>query len=214
MRLRIDAGRAARRARFDGHRNQIGITVLPGDHIGKLESRRPVHILAPTNAGSRHRNRRDCRRGAAHRLRPVCRPGCLHDTDARRTQSVIPAKAVVAAGDAPAVGRRARRHEGAEVRGPAGHRPPGRKRRHRLAHRLGRPVCRPCAGWKRAVIGGDGGERYDGLQSREAPEAKFSEAVNAAIKELGLTRGRIGVGYLQDVVRLPEGGFNYTVLDP
>ena len=63
------------------------------------------------------------------------------------------------------------------------------------------------------VIGGDGGERYDGLQSREAPDGKFSEAVNAAIKELGLTHGRIGVGYLQDVVRVPEGGFNYTTLD-
>ena len=63
------------------------------------------------------------------------------------------------------------------------------------------------------VISGDGGERYDGLQSREAPDGKFSEAINAAIKELGLTRGRIGVGYLQDVVRLPEGGFNYTTLD-
>lgn len=63
------------------------------------------------------------------------------------------------------------------------------------------------------AIGGGDAERYDGLQSREAPEMKFSEGINAAIKELGLTSGRIGVGYLQDVVRLPEGGINYTTLD-
>jgi Xaa-Pro aminopeptidase len=63
------------------------------------------------------------------------------------------------------------------------------------------------------VIGGGEGERYDGVQSREALDGRFSEAINAAIKELGLSRGRIGVGYLQDVVRLAEGGFNYTTLD-
>jgi Xaa-Pro aminopeptidase len=63
------------------------------------------------------------------------------------------------------------------------------------------------------ALGGGDGERYDGLQSREAPEMKFSEGINSAIKELGLTGGRIGVGYLQDVVRLPEGGINFTTLD-
>ena len=66
---------------------------------------------------------------------------------------------------------------------------------------------------KLLVIGGGDGERYESVESREAPDGKFSEGVNAAIKELGLTRGRIGVGYLQDVARLPEGGFNYTTLD-
>ena len=63
------------------------------------------------------------------------------------------------------------------------------------------------------VIGGEGGKLYDGIESRTAPDDKYSEGINAAIKELGLASGRIGVGYLQDVVRLPEGGFNYTTLD-
>jgi Xaa-Pro aminopeptidase len=62
------------------------------------------------------------------------------------------------------------------------------------------------------TIGG-GSNLPDGAERREAPEDRNSEGINAAIRELGLTRGRIGVGHLQDVVRLPEGGFNYTTLD-
>jgi Xaa-Pro aminopeptidase len=64
------------------------------------------------------------------------------------------------------------------------------------------------------VIGGEGGAKlHDGIETRPAPDDKSSEGINAAIKELGLASGRIGVGYLADVVRLPEGGFNYTTLD-
>lgn len=63
------------------------------------------------------------------------------------------------------------------------------------------------------TIGGGGDNLHDGVETREAPGDKFSEGINAAVKELGLTRGRIGVGYLADIVRLPEGGFNYTTLE-
>jgi Xaa-Pro aminopeptidase len=67
---------------------------------------------------------------------------------------------------------------------------------------------------KLLVIGGDsGGKLHDGVEARPAPDDKYSEGINAAIKELGLASGRIGVGYLQDILRLPEGGFNYTTLD-
>jgi Xaa-Pro aminopeptidase len=66
---------------------------------------------------------------------------------------------------------------------------------------------------KMLVIGGGGDTLHQGVEAREAPDDKFSEGINAAIKELGLARARIGVGYLVDVVRLPEGGFNYTTLD-
>jgi Xaa-Pro aminopeptidase len=65
---------------------------------------------------------------------------------------------------------------------------------------------------KTLVVGG-GGDLYEGVESREAPEDRFSEGISGALRELGLTRGRIGVGYLQDIVRLPEGGFNYTTLE-
>jgi Xaa-Pro aminopeptidase len=63
------------------------------------------------------------------------------------------------------------------------------------------------------IIGGGGDNLHDGVEVREAEGGLESNAINAAIKELGLTRGRIGVGYLVDIVRLPEGGFNYTTLD-
>jgi len=64
------------------------------------------------------------------------------------------------------------------------------------------------------IIGGEGsGELHDGVEARPAEGGMNSAAINAAIKELGLVRGRIGVGYLSDIVRLPEGGFNYTTLD-
>jgi Xaa-Pro aminopeptidase len=64
------------------------------------------------------------------------------------------------------------------------------------------------------LIGGEGdGQRYDGLEARPAEGGLNSAGITATLRELGLTRGRIGVGYLQDIVRLPEGGFNYTTLD-
>jgi Xaa-Pro aminopeptidase len=63
------------------------------------------------------------------------------------------------------------------------------------------------------TIGGGGGNLHDGIETRETPNDLWSEGITAAIKELGLARGRIGVGYLVDIVRLPEGGFNYTTLD-
>ena len=67
---------------------------------------------------------------------------------------------------------------------------------------------------KALVIGGEGEiELYDGVEKREPEGGLHSNGINAAIKELGLARGRIGVGYLQDLVRLPEGGFTYTTLD-
>ena len=66
---------------------------------------------------------------------------------------------------------------------------------------------------KLLTVGGSGDNLHDGVEAREAPDDKFSEGINAAIKELGLSRGRIGAGYLVDIVRLPEGGFNYTTLD-
>ena len=67
---------------------------------------------------------------------------------------------------------------------------------------------------KALVIGGEGEiELYEGVEKREAEDGLNSTAINAAIKELGLARGRIGVGYLQDIVRLPEGGMNYTTFD-
>jgi len=63
------------------------------------------------------------------------------------------------------------------------------------------------------TIGGGGSNLHDGVESREAAGELNSAGINAAIQELGLARGRIGVGYLQDIVRLPEGGFNFTTLD-
>ncbi|HWP84555.1 MAG TPA: M24 family metallopeptidase [Terriglobia bacterium] len=63
------------------------------------------------------------------------------------------------------------------------------------------------------AIGAEGEGLHEGIEAREAPNGLNSEGVIAALRELGLTRGRIGVGYLQDIVRLPEGGFNYTTLD-
>jgi len=64
------------------------------------------------------------------------------------------------------------------------------------------------------VLGGEGeGELYDGVESRPVEDDLYSNAINAAIQELGLARSRIGVGYLQDIVRLPEGGMNYTTFD-
>ena len=45
------------------------------------------------------------------------------------------------------------------------------------------------------------------------PTGSFPKQSTPPSRSSGLTRGRIGVGYLQDVVRLPEGGFNYTTLD-
>lgn len=64
------------------------------------------------------------------------------------------------------------------------------------------------------VVGGEGEiELYQGVEKREAEDGLASTAINAALRELGLTRGRIGVGYLQDIVRLPEGGMNYTTFD-
>jgi len=63
------------------------------------------------------------------------------------------------------------------------------------------------------TIGGEGANLHDGVETREVDDDLNSAGINAAIRELGLTRGRIGVGYLQDIVRLPEGGFNYTTLD-
>lgn len=67
---------------------------------------------------------------------------------------------------------------------------------------------------KALVIGGEGaGELHDGVERREAEGGLPSSGINAAIKELGLTRARIGVGYVQDIVRLPEGGMNYTTFD-
>jgi Xaa-Pro aminopeptidase len=64
------------------------------------------------------------------------------------------------------------------------------------------------------AIGGEmDAKLHDGVEARTAPDDKYSEGISAAIKELGLARGRIGVGYLADIVRLPEGGFNYTTLD-
>lgn len=67
---------------------------------------------------------------------------------------------------------------------------------------------------KTLLIGGEGEiELYTGVEKRESEDGMASTAITAAIKELGLSRGRIGVGYLQDVVRLPEGGMNYTTYD-
>lgn len=63
------------------------------------------------------------------------------------------------------------------------------------------------------LVGDGGSDLYDGVEAREGPNDLNSEGINAALRELGLTRGRIGVGYLQDIVRLPEGGFNYTTFD-
>jgi Xaa-Pro aminopeptidase len=64
------------------------------------------------------------------------------------------------------------------------------------------------------VIGEGGGNGlHEGIEAREAPDDSFAAGITAAIRELGLTRGRIGVGYLEGIVRLPEGGFNYTTLD-
>ncbi|MCZ6491722.1 MAG: M24 family metallopeptidase [Acidobacteria bacterium] len=64
-----------------------------------------------------------------------------------------------------------------------------------------------------AITEGGGGNLHDGVETREVSDDIWSAGINAAISELGLTRGRIGVGYLQDIVRLPEGGFNYATLD-
>jgi Xaa-Pro aminopeptidase len=64
------------------------------------------------------------------------------------------------------------------------------------------------------VIGGEGEiELYEGVEKSESEDGRASTAISAAIRELGLSRGRIGVGYLQDIVRLPEGGMNYTTFD-
>ena len=64
-----------------------------------------------------------------------------------------------------------------------------------------------------AITEGGGDNLHDGVELREVSDDVWSAGINAAIGELGLTRARIGVGYLQDIVRLPEGGFNYTTLD-
>jgi Xaa-Pro aminopeptidase len=63
------------------------------------------------------------------------------------------------------------------------------------------------------TIGGGGSDLHEGVEAREVADDLNSAGINAAIQELGLSRARIGVGYLQDIVRLPEGGFNYTTLD-
>ena len=67
---------------------------------------------------------------------------------------------------------------------------------------------------KALVMGGEGeGELYEGVERQEAEGGLDSNAIHAAIRKLGLTRSRLGVGYLQDIVRLPEGGMNYTTFD-
>jgi len=67
---------------------------------------------------------------------------------------------------------------------------------------------------KALVIGGEGeGKLYDGVEAQKAEGGLDSIGINSAIKTLGLASARIGVGYLQDIVRLPEGGMNYTTFD-
>src|SRR5262249_24061439 len=64
-----------------------------------------------------------------------------------------------------------------------------------------------------AIGGGMDAETPPSGGMRNAPPAQISASIYSPPKELGLSRGRIGVGFLADVVRLPEGGFNYTTLD-
>ncbi len=64
-----------------------------------------------------------------------------------------------------------------------------------------------------AIGEGSEGNLHDGVEAVPAGDDLYASHINDAIGRLGLTRGRIGVGYLSGIVRLPEGGFSYATLD-